>query len=286
MRPDPESDTRGDEGRSTILVLDPDSRIAEALALALRQRAQVEWVSRGMAGLLLAAERKTDLVITHAHIPDVPLNEFLRILRLLRPRVRVALLGTDLPFEGFLESPGEACFPQPIQLKRLVNWIEGCLDERSSSEAGPGVMSPPVRYEISVLHLEIVRSVLEFIDHSYQDGTPLSRMAEASGVSRSHLCRVFKHVTGLSLKRFLTRRRLQAAKEFLREPRATIEKVARRVGYRDASHFDRVFRQWEGQTPSGYRRQAMLRGLRNGMPLTAETSARSISLLSSYRASP
>ena len=284
MRPDPESDTRGDEGRSTILVLDPDSRIAEALALALRQRAQVEWVSRGTAGLLLAAERKTDLVITHAHIPDVPLSEFLRILRLLRPRVRIALLGTDLPLEGFLESPGEVCFPQPIQLKRLVNWIEGWLDERTSSEAGPGVMSPPVRYEISVLHLEIVRSVLEFIDHYYQDGTPLSRMAQASSVSRSHLCRVFKHVTGLSLKRFLTRRRLQAAKEFLREPRATIEEVARRVGYRDASHFDRVFRQWEGQTPSGYRRQAMLRGLRNGMPLTAETSARFISPPSTYRA--
>jgi AraC-like DNA-binding protein len=125
-----------------------------------------------------------------------------------------------------------------------------------------------VRYEIPVPHLEIVRSVLEIINRSYQDGAPLSRIAQAAGVSRSHLCRVFKRVTGLSLKRFLTRRRLQAAKELLQEPGATIDQVARRVGYRDASHFDRVFRQWEGRTPSGYRRQVILRAFRNGVPAT------------------
>jgi AraC-like DNA-binding protein len=126
-------------------------------------------------------------------------------------------------------------------------------------------MSPPVRNEISIAHLELVRSVLEFIDRSSQEVTPLSGMAQAAGVSRSHLCRIFKRIIGLSPKKFLTGRRLQAAKELLHEPGTTIDQVARRVGYRDASHLDRVFRQWEGRTPSGYRRQTFFRALRHGV---------------------
>lgn len=271
MHPDPESSTHSQEGRPSILILDPDPRMAEALALALRQRAQVEWVTRGMAALLIAAEREVDLVIARTHLPDISSGDFVRLLRLLRPRVRAALLGTERPSEGFLGPTVDIYFPEPIQLKRLLGWIAGCLDQHTPPEAGPGVMSPPVRYEIPVPHLEIVRSVLEIIDRSYQDGTPLSRIAQAAGVCRSHLCRVFKRVTGLCLKRFLTQRRLQVAKELLQEAGATIDQVARRVGYRDVSHFDRVLRRWEGRTPSGYRRQVILRTFRNGVPVTSNS---------------
>lgn len=266
MEPAPEREAEGKEGCPSILIVDPDLRIAEALALALKQRAQVDWGTRGTAGLLLAAEKRADFVIAGTDLPDISSGDFVRLLRLLRPHVRVGFLGTNILGS---KAPGaDVYFPHPIQLKRLLDWIEGCLDQSASPEAGQIVMAPPVRYEIAVPHLEIVRSVLEFIDGSYQDGAPLSRMAQAAGVSRSHLCRIFKKITGLSLKRFLTRRRLQAAKELLLEPGATIDQVARQVGYRDASHFDRVFRQWEGRTPSGYRRQAILRAFRNGVRAT------------------
>ena len=268
MHPDSESNARSGEDRPRILILDPDPRIAEALTLALRRRARVERVNSGMAALLVAGERKVDLVIAHAHVSDISSEDFLRLLRLLQPGIRAAVLGEDLPPERFLGAKAEVYFPEPIELKRLLGWVAGCLDQPIPPKAGPAVMSPPVRYEIPVQHLEMVRSVLEFIDRSYQDGTLLSGIAQGTGVSRSHLCRVFKRVTGLSLKRFLTRRRLQAAKELLQVPGATIEQVARRVGYRDASHLDRVFRQCEGRTPSGYRRQVTLRAFRNGVLAT------------------
>jgi AraC-like DNA-binding protein len=267
MHPDSEPDTQSEEGGPPILILDPDSRIAEALALALRRRTQVERVTSGMAALLVAGKREVGLVLARGHLPDISPDDFLRLLRLLRPGIRVALLGTEAPSQGFLEAKPDVYFPEPIQLKYLLAWIADCLDQPSSS--APGVASPPVQYEIPPQHLEIIRWVLEFIERCYQEGTPLSKIAESAGVSRSHLCRLFKRVTGLSLKRFLTRRRLQAAKELILEPGATIDQVARRVGYRDAGHFDRVFRQWEGRTPSGYRRQIILRAFQNGVAATS-----------------
>ena len=141
-------------------------------------------------------------------------------------------------------------------------WIADSLDCSipPRTEAGPGVAAPPVRYDVPVQHLEIVRWVVGFIERCYQDGTPFSEVALAAGVSRSHLCRIFKRVTGLSLKRFLTRRRLQAAKALLRDPGMAIHEVASAVGYHDPSHFNRVFRQWEGQAPSLYRHQVVRQG--------------------------
>lgn len=115
-----------------------------------------------------------------------------------------------------------------------------------------------VSEQIPARHLEIVRRVMEFIEDRFREATPLAVAARTAGVSRSHLCRIFKRVTGASLKRFLTRRRLQTAKALLRQRAMTIRQVAWEVGYRDLGHFDRVFRQWEGQTPSAYRRQAIM----------------------------
>jgi len=119
--------------------------------------------------------------------------------------------------------------------------------------SGSTVLQVPV--EIPRQHVEIVRSVLQFIERRFRDGMPLASLARNVGVSRSHLCRVFRRVTGQSLKAVLTRRRLQAAKEMLRDQRVMIHQVAVRVGYRDMSHFDRVFRRLEGQTPTNYRRR-------------------------------
>ena len=129
--------------------------------------------------------------------------------------------------------------------------------EGSSRSGGmrPGSTMPQVPVEIPRRHVEIVRSVLQFIERRFRDGMPLAGIARNVGVSRSHLCRIFRRVTGLSLKRVLTRRRLQAAKAMLQDQKVTIHQVAATVGYRDTSHFDRVFRRMEGQTPSSYRRR-------------------------------
>ena len=108
-----------------------------------------------------------------------------------------------------------------------------------------------------VRHLEIARRVLAFIDARLREGIPLATVTRSAGVSSSRLCRIFKRVTGVSVKRFVTRRRLQTAKALLRDRGTTIHQVACTVGYRDLGHFDRVFRRWEGQTPSRYRRQVL-----------------------------
>jgi AraC-like DNA-binding protein len=233
--------------------------VSEAVALVVSRQAHVLQATTGMGGLMIAAEQHVELVIVDDQLPDMSSADFLRLLYLLRPGVPVAVLGADGPSLGALGPAASAYFPEPIRLKRVLDWIAACLDRPTPpwTIAGPGVTEPRPRYEVPVQHLEIVRWVVEFIERCYQDKTRFSEVARAAGVSRSHLCRIFKRVTGLSLNRFLTRRRLQAAKVMLRNPGTPIQQVASTVGYHDPSHFNRVFRRWEGQTPSLYRRQVV-----------------------------
>jgi AraC-like DNA-binding protein len=174
------------------------------------------------------------------------------------PRTRVQPGGVRHPMGGEVvaEVPGIAPSQHGVRSPgEDLGMRPGLEGSSRSGSIWPGSTMPQSPVEIPQQHLEIVRSVLQFIECRFRDGMTLASIARNVGVSRSHLCRVFRRITGQSLKGVLTRRRLQAAKTMLRDQRVMIHQVAVEVGYRDMSHFDRVFRRLEGQTPSSYKRR-------------------------------
>ncbi len=130
MDSEPDGGSRNTDDRPFVLVLDPDPRVGEALVLALRQQAQVEWVGTGMAGLRIAAEYPVDLVIAETHLPDMSARDFLRLLRVLQPRLPVALLGAAIRPEDWGRDAADALFPKPFDLKQFLLWIADRLTRR------------------------------------------------------------------------------------------------------------------------------------------------------------
>ncbi len=194
---------RPTDPRPTILVVDPDPVVGEGLVLALRQQARVEWVASGLAGLLIAVERAVELVITEEDLPDVVVDDLLRLLRLLRPGVSVALLGARLPSRTTGRQEPDAQFPKPFDLRLLLAWIVDCLAHASTDRSLP--VGPLHFEEGTEQHLDIIRWTIEIVERCQHDGMFLTDFARATGVSVWRLCRAFKRVTGLSLKRYLAR---------------------------------------------------------------------------------
>lgn len=62
-------------------------------------------------------------------------------------------------------------------------------------------------------------------------------------------------MTGLTFREYLARRRIARAKELLRDKGRTITDIFRDVGFKDMTHFGRVFKKLEGQLPSEFRRR-------------------------------
>jgi AraC-like DNA-binding protein len=83
----------------------------------------------------------------------------------------------------------------------------------------------------------------------------LEHWAEQAGVSTYYFCKLFRKATQMTPMDFVTRCRLQAAKQWLLERKeAGIGAIARDAGYPSASYFNKRFLEYEGMTPSQYRK--------------------------------
>jgi transcriptional regulator GlxA family with amidase domain len=82
----------------------------------------------------------------------------------------------------------------------------------------------------------------------------LAKMAKVAGMSRAAFVARFKQVTGMSPGAYLTRLRLDAARELLIVTDDPAAKIALRVGYDSPYAFSRAFKRLVGRPPIVYRR--------------------------------
>lgn len=98
-----------------------------------------------------------------------------------------------------------------------------------------------------------VRKIMEYIHENYCKDLTLDSIAEAVYLSSSYASRLFKKVRKQSIMNYLAQVRMEEAKRLLHNPNYLIDTVAVKIGYRDASYFTKVFKRYEGITPTQYR---------------------------------
>lgn len=100
---------------------------------------------------------------------------------------------------------------------------------------------------------EIVQSIKQVIDRDRRYGLTLDQLAIEVGVSKYHLQRVFKSMTGQSPLEYMTTLRMAEAKRLLTTTNTPVTEIAYLLGYKSSAHFSNVFRQQTACTPSHYR---------------------------------
>ena len=100
---------------------------------------------------------------------------------------------------------------------------------------------------------ELLDRITAYIEHHYASCIPIDDLARRFYVSNSTISHLFKQRMGVSLYRYITQRRLIAAKTLIRQGRR-MEDVGREVGFSDYSTFYRAFKQEFGISPRQYRK--------------------------------
>lgn len=99
---------------------------------------------------------------------------------------------------------------------------------------------------------ELLDRIMAYVEERYPEDVTLESVARESFVSESTVSHLFKQKLGVSFHRYLTQRRLIAAKTLIAQG-LPLEQVAERCGFRDYSGFYRAFRQEYGISPRKYR---------------------------------
>jgi AraC-like DNA-binding protein/ligand-binding sensor protein len=99
----------------------------------------------------------------------------------------------------------------------------------------------------------LVMKAREYIQKHKTDELPLAEVARAAGASVFHFCKVFHKATGLKFTDYVSRVRLEDARNRLLNPNLRISEIAYDVGFQSLTQFNRTFKRVFGQSPSEFR---------------------------------
>ena len=99
---------------------------------------------------------------------------------------------------------------------------------------------------------ELLDRIMAYVEQNYARNITIAELSKQFYVSGSTVSHLFKQKMGVSFYRYVTQRRLIAAKTLI-EQGLSMEDVAARTGFSDYSGFYRAFRQQYGIPPRQYR---------------------------------
>jgi signal transduction histidine kinase/AraC-like DNA-binding protein len=237
----------------SILVVDDDPQALEhyrALIAETLPDYAVRTAEGGSAALGILADEIPDLVILDLMMPDVDGFAVLEHLR-RSPRTCsvpvIVLSGRVLSYEDVKRLD----YPRVAYQTKDVLLAEETLAELQKALSSAESLAQPT----SIL----VKRTLAYLHQNYSRILLLKEIADAIGVSKSYLSRIFHSEVGISVWEYLSRYRVLKARELLALTDESITDIAARVGFEDVGYFGRVFRRWAGHSPRAFRQQSRSR---------------------------
>ena len=99
----------------------------------------------------------------------------------------------------------------------------------------------------------LARRISSYIEENLSKEIPLDELGRLCGISARHANRIFTKSFGMPLGRHMTLVRMKAARNELESGERQVKEIAGSLGYRDVSHFIRIFKRAYGLTPLEYR---------------------------------
>ena len=107
-------------------------------------------------------------------------------------------------------------------------------------------------------------TLINYVKQNYRSPLDMAVLSGISGMSKSHVLRVFKQYLGCSPLQYISKLRLSAASDALIQTDKTITEVALDLGFNDSNYFTRFFKKNLGLSPREYRdnyfRENLLKG--------------------------
>lgn len=102
---------------------------------------------------------------------------------------------------------------------------------------------------------EQIQAVADYIDLHYQEPLTLDLLADLIHFSPSYLSHLFHQEKGVTIKAYINRRRVRQAQALLKNSDLPVNEISAACGFANISNFNRVFKQYTGDSPVNLRRR-------------------------------
>lgn len=102
----------------------------------------------------------------------------------------------------------------------------------------------------------LVFNIQNYISLNYHKEISLELLSKEFYISKFYLSHIFKSITGFNYKDYLIRYRLGIARDFLVNTNMSVAEICSACGYDNINHFTRIFKIYEGVSPTTYRKNA------------------------------
>ena len=101
--------------------------------------------------------------------------------------------------------------------------------------------------------VSIIEKAKSYIRDNYKKDISLDEVSREVDISPYYFSKLFKQETGGNFIEYLTEVRLRNARELLKDSGLSIKEICAESGYSDPNYFSRIFKKYEGVTPSEFR---------------------------------
>ncbi|MCZ8515013.1 response regulator [Paenibacillus filicis] len=106
------------------------------------------------------------------------------------------------------------------------------------------------KYKDNLKHQKAMDTIIEYIHEHYTEDISLEELSDIVSISKNYLCYIFKKATGETFNQYLTRVRIEKAKEMILDGKWLVYEIAEKVGYKNIPYFSTVFKKITGHTPT------------------------------------
>lgn len=101
---------------------------------------------------------------------------------------------------------------------------------------------------------KIILDVHSYIDNNFTSNFTIDELAAEFYISKYHLIRSFKAITGYTIKQYIILKRITLAKDYLYFTNKNILDISLECGFNDQSNFIKAFKDRENMTPLQFRK--------------------------------
>jgi two-component system response regulator YesN len=246
-----------------LLIADDEAIEREAIRYFISEAgfefAAVGEAGNGIQAVAVAAEMIPDIIVIDIKMPGKDGLEAAREIREFNPDCKIIFLTAFSEFEyarKAIKVKAEDFIIKPANSENLIAVLTNLLAQLEHGKTMLALSEPAMVKGEEVAGgptALLVEKVCKFIDQNYSQNIKLEEMCRMVGFSKYYFSRVFKHYKNMNMIDYITFRRIQKAKELLKDPRISIKEISFVVGYNEPNYLTSVFKKWEGISPTEYR---------------------------------